>query len=328
MNKANLVKFMQALGVDTPNTRRQGWVRGYCPLAPWRHQDYDPYNPSKKKDPNFGVKIDSTESHYYCFSCQSSGDLYSLIQELRTLNIRQPSGQVFDFSTCLQLIATEGDIDELNAELKDIMSSEGSGGLTEFAESYLESFGKAYDNAGNIHPYLASRKVSVDTARYFDIRYDPEKRRIIFPIRGFNGKLYGLHGRAIDKTNDLRYFAYEYLGTRNPSVWLNENNIDFDEPLVVTEGQFDVASISRVYENVIGSQTSALNLEKMKRIKRARTIVSFYDYGTGGDKAREYLDEYCAGKPISLHHVIPAKEIGDAGDMSEKQVYEYLVKHV
>ncbi|UOX39964.1 DNA primase protein [Vibrio phage V-YDF132] len=329
MNKANIIRFMQALGIDTPNVRRQGWVRGYCPLAPWTHLDYDLSEGHKKKDPNFGIKIDSTESHYYCFSCQSSGDLYSLIQEMRSNNLRKPSGLTYDFSTALQLIATEGDIDELNAELKDLIDGGGAGhGVLEFSEAFLNSYEKAYDMYGKVHPYLASRKVSWDIAKYFDIRFDPERRRIIFPIRGFDGKLYGLHGRAIDKSNDLRYFAYEYLGKRNPTVWLNENNIDFDEPLVLTEGQFDVASIARVYENVIGSQTSALNLDKMRRIKRARTLVSFYDYGTGGDSARAYLDEYCKGKPIALHHVIPTEAEGDAGDMSEKQVYEYLVKHV
>lgn len=326
MNKTNIVQFMQALGVEFPNTNRQGWVRGYCPMAPWKHQDYNPNNHSKKKDPNFGIKIEPMQSNCYCFSCGTSGDLYSLIQELRMLDRRNPSGKTYDFPTMMQLIANEGDPDELAAEVSEMINGElATSSLLEFSDAYLNSFQKAYNPAnGTVHQYLASRGVSVDIAAYFDIRFDPERRRILFPIRGFNGKLYGLHGRAVDKSNDLRYFAYEYLGKRNPSVWLNENNIDFDDTLVLTEGQFDVASIARVYENVVGSQTSALNLDKMKRLRRVRQIVSFYDYGTGGDSAREYLDEYCKGKPLSLHHVIPSESEGDAGDLSEKRIYEYL----
>ena len=330
MNKHNVIQFLAALGVTSPNVRREGWVRCPCPFSPHKHENHYKEANKVKKDPNFGIKISSGESHCYCFSCGTSGDLYSMITELQYLERRNPTGRIFDYATALQLIAEEGSVDalygDLSARLKD-NSNEGHD-LIEFPESFLANFPKAYDDHGNIHPYLASRNLPYDLVRHFDVRYHAETRRVVFPIYGFNGKCYGLHGRAIDKTNELRYFAFEYLQRRNPSVWMNEKYIDFDEPIVLTEGQFDLASLCRVYPNVVASQTSALNTGKMKRIAFARRVISFYDHGTGGDKARAYLDEYYAGKNVELFHVIPTEEEGDAGDMSEEQIYHYLVKYL
>ncbi|AUR96011.1 hypothetical protein NVP1215B_093 [Vibrio phage 1.215.B._10N.222.54.F7] len=326
MNKTNLIELMQCLGVENINTVRSGWVRGYCPLAPWKHAGYNPSDRKIKKDPNFGIKVDPLQSHVNCFTCGTHGDLYSVLLEIRHLNKVSPSGVPYNFERAAELIANEGDLDQATSELLAMASAQGEiEPLTEFSEAWLDQYPKAY-NAKAVHEYLHGRGVTPQIARMFDIRIDPDLNRICFPIRGANKKLYGFHGRAIDKNNELRYFAYEYLGKRNPNVWLNENNIDFDEPIVMCEGQFDVSSIARVYENVLGSQTSALNKAKMLRIKRAKRLVSFYDYGTGGDHAREYLDQYCAKHGLQLHHVIPSESQGDAGDMSEREIYDRLVE--
>lgn len=326
MNKTNLIELMQCLGVENINTVRSGWVRGYCPLAPWKHTGYNPNDRKVKKDPNFGIKVDPLQSHVNCFTCGTHGDLYSVLLELRHLNKISPSGVPYNFERAAELIANEGDLDQATSELLAMVNNQGDfEPLTEFSEAWLDQYPKAY-NAKAVHEYLHGRGVTPQIAKLFDIRLDPELNRICYPIRGANKKLYGLHGRAIDKSNELRYFAYEYLGKRNPNVWLNENNIDFDEPIVICEGQFDVSSIARVYENVLGSQTSALNKAKMLRIKRAKRLVSFYDYGTGGDHAREYLDQYCAKHGLQLHHVIPSELQGDAGDMSEREIYDRLIE--
>ncbi|APD18931.1 hypothetical protein [Vibrio phage J14] len=42
MNKTNLEELLQCLGVEHINTKRSGWVRCYCPLAPWKHEGYNP----------------------------------------------------------------------------------------------------------------------------------------------------------------------------------------------------------------------------------------------------------------------------------------------
>ncbi len=326
MNKTNLIELMHCLGVENVNTVRSGWVRGYCPLAPWKHAGYNPNDHKIKKDPNFGIKVDPLQSHVNCFTCGTHGDLYSMLLEIRHLNKKNPSGINYNFERAAELIANEGDLDQATAELLQMVNDQGEvEPLTEFSEAWLEQYPKAYSAKG-VHSYLAERNIPVAIAKLFDIRFDPSLGRICFPIRGANKKLYGFHGRSIDKTNELRYFAYEYLGKRNPNVWLNENNVDFDEVLVLCEGQFDVASISKVYENVLGSQTSALNAAKMARIKRAKRLVSFYDHGTGGDHAREYLDQYCAKHGLQLHHIIPTEKQGDAGDMSEREIYDRLIE--
>ncbi|WKC56064.1 DNA primase activity protein [Vibrio phage CAU_VPP01] len=328
MNKTNLEELLQCLGVEHINTKRSGWVRCYCPLAPWKHEGYNPNDTKQKRDPNFGVKVDPMESTVNCFTCGTKGDLYALIMEMRHLNRRNPSGIPYNFERAAELVNNEGDLDQATKELLALTNDQGGvAGLFEFSEAWLNQFPKAY-KPNAVHAYLAGRGITPKMAAYFDIRFDPKLRRMCFPIRGANGKLYGFHGRAIDKDNEVRYYAYEYMKQRNPNVWLNENQVNFDEPLVLCEGQFDVASIARVYDNVLGSQTSALNAGKMIRISRGKRLVSFYDYGTGGDHAREYLDEYCAKHDLQVSHIIPDESQGDAGDMNESEIYDRLIEHI
>ena len=172
--------------------------------------------------------------------------------------------------------------------------------------------------------YLSGRKQSLpgEILDTYGVVWDVQRRRVCFPTRGGDGVLYGLHGRAVDDGNTLRYFAYGYNDKRNPQVWMGENLVDMDKPVVITEGMFDMASIARVYPNVLASRSSEIHKDMWKRLSHASQIVTFYDFGVGGTVARKKVEAYF--KDRTVYHLIPTKEQDDAGDMSVEEVTELL----
>jgi 5S rRNA maturation endonuclease (ribonuclease M5) len=124
----------------------------------------------------------------------------------------------------------------------------------------------------------------------------------------------------IDKVDGdaLRYKQYRYEGLVNGSVWMGENWADFDQPLILVEGPFDLASVMRVYPNVVASFTSGLSVEKCLRLGGVSEIMTLYDYGRGGEAARQKISKVF--KKIPVRHLIPTKEQDDPGNMTEDEI--------
>jgi hypothetical protein len=77
MDRAGVLAFLDALGVEDVYDNGGEWVRCACPLAPWLHEDG--VNTSRA----FGIRVDdSGPSSYFCFSCQAHGYLSRLLHSL------------------------------------------------------------------------------------------------------------------------------------------------------------------------------------------------------------------------------------------------------
>lgn len=190
-----------------------------------------------------------------------------------------------------------------------------------FPDWWLGSFQSAFQFKEAMD-YLASRQVSPSMAEFLDLRYDPIKRRVGFPFRDFQGRVMGMQGRSIDPNEDLRYYQYGFKDHRNSSVWMGESRVDLDRPVVVCEGPLDMTSILRAYDNVLVSFTSGLSVSRLRRIRDASEIVTFYDYGKGGTAARTRISEFFKSIPVS--HVVPTQAQDDAGAMSFEEVVAAL----
>jgi hypothetical protein len=189
--------------------------------------------------------------------------------------------------------------------------------LSEFPESWLNSFSSAKGL-----PYAYSRGLTDEIIDAFGVKYDSFQKRICFPMRDFGGVLRGLHGRAISNDNDLRYYNYEYEGKRNPSVWVGEHLCDLNKPVVLTEGFFDQTQIYQAYPNVLASRSSSISEDMFKRIEGANWLITYYDYGVGGDKARAAIDKRLGGRRIT--HFAPTEQEDDAGNTPVSVIREAL----
>lgn len=316
MTRDKIVKLLNLIGAKNIRPgNNNAWVICSCLFACWKHHG------KKDGNPSFGISVDNKgKSKCNCFTCGSSGDLFDLFMELRFLNTEEEHYDV-NFKELLQLIATEeNDEDEFDLDLpdyEDILSAKKVQPINEFPEEWLASFFPVPD-----HPYLLERGIPHDTAVALDVRLDSALGRVCFPIRTKQGVLAGMQGRAFDPKNSLRYKLYDYKGKFNPDVWGNESNANLSEPLIMCEGFFDLAKIHQVYPNIVASLTSRITYNKYKRLQDAEDIITFFDFGTGGNHARDLVEEYWPHAVI--RHIVPHQEVGDAGNMEVEDIRTIL----
>ena len=314
---AAVLAYLNA-GIDT-KVHRTGWVVSTCPFAPWTHgQGVD-------RNPSFGVSCEDT-THvgraqvYHCFSCQKTGRFDDLPFNLREMYRAEPKGDRPAFGKALEIIVAEEDDDLDFDDIPDfdepIIDPDD---IIPWPEWYLDSFKSvfAFPQAGE---YLSTRQITEKVCKQLDLRFDSSRDRVCFPIRDFDGRVVGLHGRHISE-HPMPYYMYGFEGRRNRLPWLGEQWVDFDDTVLLVESVFDLASVLRVYPNSMCGLSAGLSAAKIERIDTCVNVVTLYDYGTGGDRAREKFDEVMT---CPLSHVIPTEAHGDPGNMSEKELYETL----
>jgi len=333
MNKVNIVKLLALLNSkDRPDLSRAGWVTGSCVFAKWKHSN------GKDEHPSFGIKVgDNKKSIAKCLSCGWGGDLEDLIIELSMFLRKEPDSR-YDLGKALQLIALgEPEESEYPVSIPDYGEKYESEGLHAYPEIWLDSF-KGAEHFPEAVEYLEGRGLGVGTITTHDLRYDPKKHRICIPFRDFAGRLMGVQGRDISEGSKLRYLFYKYGDHYNMHAWLGEYKINLDKPVVLVEGPFDYMSVYRVYQNVMASFTSGLGMRKINRLKDCQEIITFYDFGAGGNAARAVLSGKGpentrqsvrkALKGIPITHIIPTVEQDDAGNCSPLEIRELLEPHV
>lgn len=312
MKKEKILALIKALGGYQVEDRGD-WLNYSCPFAFWRHKKGTDSNPSS------GIRVvDQGESFFKCWSCGKVVSLAQMVMELQYLNSNNPSGIPVDFKQCWAIVSEEES--ELETPIFNPVDYETipkEETTVFFPELWLGSFLSIKE-----HWYFSSRQVSKALVTKYRFVYDVTDMRVCFPLRDAQGDLIGLQGRSVKKSPDLRYRYYQYQGKSNSSIMGAENSIDLDLPLVICEGVFDLLRIASVYQNVCFSLTSALSNKKLQRLEDAEQVISFFDWGTGGDFARKKVKHFF-GKSL-IEHVIPDARVGDPGNMSKDSIWEKL----
>lgn len=317
MKKDKVAVLLQAVKSKITGERAGTWVEAYCPFI-WNHG-------GKDQHPSFGVKINTnSKSICKCWSCGYGGDLQDLVLDLAQ-GIKKHQLTGYNLKLAVQLTANE--LEDMDINPEDIPDYDAVIEPTEviIPEYWLDSF-RSVELYPKAMQYLDSRGVEQATIKTLDIRYDPLQRRVCFPFRNFKGDLVGVQGRSLDAESTLRYYQYGYNSKRNGHSWYGESRVNFDKPVVLVEGVFDYIKVMQVYDNVMASFTSGLSVQKIKRVAEADSIVSFYDYGSGGNAARLSLTKKLAKTPMV--HLTPTEQEDDCGAMTLEQVTLHLKGHV
>lgn len=245
-----------------------GWVSIRCPLARWRHQKRNDANASA------GVKInDSGTSVFNCYACHSKFPFHRLIQVYG-----EYTGE--DFDDLVEELESEAYLGSRTLPTWDeTRQTDEENILTPLKDSvYMD----LYDSAAG-HPYLRKRGISDETARRLQLLYDPEDPadgfpRILFPIRGPDGELYGFSGRDVTGKAKLKVRDYQGLNKRLCVLGAHlVNNKDVDKVILV-EGLFDYANAWECGQPAVAVMHSTLTPAQATILREiGKPTYLFYD---------------------------------------------------
>lgn len=324
MSPEKIRELLQLLGSKVPHAqRRNGWITCDCPLGPWRHET------GKSSPEVFGIRRESGDPRANCFSCGWSGRLSELVLEHYVNNKTKKHVDTFNYVTANQIVEEAEATGELELDSPDIeeMLFGPKKKPAIYPDWWLDSFMRLSEAPKRFLDYAASRQIGPQIAALYDIRVDTKEDRICWPIRDFNGKLRGLHGRALEENVEPRYRMYPYAKQTNPLIWLGEHTVDFSRPIVVVEGPVDTTSVARVYRNVASPLYSNPQVEKLRRMADASEWITILDRGTGGNIGRDKITKTLS-KDVIATHLEPPKGMKDPGAMSVEQLQELLSPYV
>ena len=315
MNLEQVKQFALAVGTKVESASGE-WAVARCPLAPFTHDS------GRDSNPSFAISYgQGIESAFNCYTCEA-GSLFTLIQILQKHGAKLPK---YDIKAAVKLWADEDSGDTAMVFTEDTENEDPLADQV-WPESYLSDFMDAWKVPVAMR-YLDGRRVSIETARTLDLKWDLRRRAVSFPVRNWYGELVGLRGRYIDPDAPARYHDYGYRGIRNKLPWYGESTVDLDRPVVMVESVFDYASVFRVHRNILAPLSVGLSHDKCRRVRGAYEIITLFDNGAGGDKGRSKTSKGLPGSIIT--HLKPPSGTDDPGDMKKKQARNtYIVNFV
>lgn len=290
MREEPLRELLDAIDVEVIHKNGRGWLVSRCPFAPYLHEFGTDRNPS------FFVKVNPTGySGFNCFTCHQKGNITSLLTKLG--NYREEDYN----SLIIRAIGEETpesfeEWDRVREEERVLEEAEPlDAGM---AQLHLSMYPLAYEHFES-REYLRSRDIQEPAARLLDLRFDPEERRILFPVYGFDRELYGFTGRTVlhemqwPKSMDKRSRyskVKDYAGLKKDKLILGEHLVreDSDLPFLVVEGLFALASMVdlgvREFCDPIATMGSYLSdYQKDIIVSYGKPVFMLYDRDAAGD---------------------------------------------
>jgi DNA primase len=343
------VDFVELVSART-DLRRAGPARyeGLCPF----HEE---------RTPSFG--IDPAQKVYYCFGCQSSGDLFTFVQETEGV----------DFKGALELLAERYGV-ELQREEEDPKEAERRKRRERLLEllsrtaSYYERYLWESSEAERAREYLQSRGLGEEILRGFRVGYAPSawdrvllasrrggfseqelyatglaqrskengrpydrfRSRIMFPLADVRGKVLGFGARAMREDQRPKYLNTSdndvyHKGLQLYGADLARVHATRAGEVIVCEGYTDVIALHQAgLRNTVGLMGTALTAEQVGELARmAQTVLLALDSDSAGQEAMLRASSLAAKRKLELR-VVPLLEGADPAEMVQRDGAEAI----
>lgn len=316
--------FVQALGGKNLG-QKSAWVTAGCPLARWTHKN------GKDSNPSFGITTATGKpSHWNCFAC-GSGSAEDLLQAVE-YHLHKNNLIALDYGVNIGVARHLLDSEYVGLQaLPDYMEFQ-ENAQHEFQEwplYWLDSFIPASMN-DEARTYLLGRDVSSDEQSAYNLRWDSQRRMVVFPYFNVYNKFAGARGRAIDQgvTGHKKHFDYTWNSVNNSRLcWYNEQCLELDGPVVVVEGQFDALRVLKAYPKVVANLTAKPTWAKLCRLQQSETVIHIPDNdgpGGAGESSQASYRNFCQEHGLKYLLVdLPLPPGGDKIDPGECSA-EYL----
>lgn len=271
MERQAIIELVKALfGPNTPVTNHRDWVTISCPFARWRHAG------NSDRRASFGISINNGVSIANCLACNFSGTLPCMLQTLSCY-----TGE--SYKKLIEEIETN---DFLGADLDDWEENRIMGYRQEAIDEAV--YGDMFDPAAG-HFYLKERDINDSTATLLGLGVDIDNygaERIVFPVRGLRGELYGYTGRATDPTVNPK--VRDYFGLPKRQCLLGAHLLSGSSFVLLVEGLFDYARMRQYGLPAVASmKASLLPYQAEILIEHGRPVYILYDNDQAGREGKK-----------------------------------------
>jgi DNA primase len=347
------VDFVELVGART-ELRRAGANRyeGLCPF----HDE---------RTASFG--IDPVQKVYHCFGCQSSGDVFTFVQETEGV----------DFKGALELLA-----ERYGVELVPEREDPGGAERRRARDRLLELLGRAAayyerclwdsEEAARARDYLSERGLREEVLKEFRVGYAPSawdrvlsasrrsgfserelyetglaqrsklegraydrfRSRIMFPLADVRGRVLGFGARAMREDQQPKY-----LNTSDNSIYHKGSHLfgaHLARPhatragvVIVCEGYTDTIALHQAgMRNAVGLMGTALTAEQVSELARmASTVLLALDSDSAGQEAMLRSSRLAAKQRLELR-VVELPEGADPAELIQREGPEAMQEAV
>jgi 5S rRNA maturation endonuclease (ribonuclease M5) len=345
----NVINFLKLLGTgEIKISDDEKWLRCSCPLAPFTHLK------GKDENPSFGIVVNNLgESAYNCFTC-GSGRLFDLMHRLQfTVGVSKQArywfGAVEIFDP--EQVVNEEDL-KSSGHYNDVYSHEFLGlKKTKVPDEILNRYPLLEDSSHKgskeeIEGYFISRGILPSLLWEYQVRHDPDRHLILFPMIDTDGEVYRIHVKLVYEktfwylTPELENCAdvYESWGRRD--YWFGLQFLNPSVPVMLVESETDLLRLRSLGVNNVIASCGGVNKWKVERIPNYTIYIGF-DADKAGDKftlkaielfrhRRLYrldwrlVDVTYYTKIKRVPKLRPAK---DAGDIETYEQFQFVMDH-
>ncbi|MCK5307067.1 MAG: toprim domain-containing protein [Zetaproteobacteria bacterium] len=288
MDYASVVAFIKDLRGANATVERHGqWVMTNCPLAPWTHAR------GSDAKPSFGItEKEGEESLFNCMTCHNKGPLDHLLDLMED----------YTGDDLSHLREGLGEAEFLSNSLPTWESKRAGSKAKEIVEPLEDEYQYVYESAAG-HKYLRKRGISDEGARIMELLVDTDDghgaERIMFPVKGTDGQLYGYSGRAIKKRVNPK--VRDYYGLKKRKFLLGAHLIKPEhEYIIVVEGLFDYANLVQYGYPAVAVMHSGATDEQLKvLLSFMKPIVLMMDDDQAGiEGAYDIADAAGVTRPV------------------------------
>ena len=245
----------------------------------------------------FNLSIDVDNLIYHCWACGYKGKAHKLFKDFG--NPRQ----ILEFN----LLNTKYKPEKIKKEDEEILS------LSEFKSlKYNWSPSPNYTAAMK---YLRKRNIDQEIINRWDICYSESgkyKNRIIIPSKSLDGKIDYFIARDFFDVTKLKY---KNPRLKKDEVIFGEKFIDWNKPIIITEGVFDAIVI---YNAIPILGTNIKNYKKLLRnlIYNKSTVILGFDADKTGKEKEIKVAQFLLNLGVIVY-ILPKTKYNEYNDLSE-----------
>lgn len=229
-------------------------------------------------DPSFSIRDE--DYVYYDFSDGSGGNVLNFIQRYHKVSFPKALRIAADFAGIKEEITTAGAGDVLRV-MRQFAPKKKEKDQPEhivLAEDFMER----YDPDAPQLALWEDEGISREAMRRFDVRYDWENERIVYPVKIPNGNIISVAGRTIHKDykerKERKYTYYHQIGTNDFLLGLSENKDDIEKSgeILIVEGFKSILKLwGWGHQNAVALSTARVSSSQMNLLLRLGCTTVF-----------------------------------------------------